>query len=198
MDELLNTLKEKSIIRSYIISESLIWSAWNAVFPIMAIYITSKVTGGTIESAGIAYSIHLVFRVIFEISVGKILHNASDRKKFAISVIGLTLMSIAYAGFVFSKNIWFVFGLYAMLGTGIGIASPAKNSLFAMHLDKHKSAGQWASYDAITFLCTAIASAVGGMFATKFGFDALFAVVAILNLLGIVPYIYKRHVLDYV
>jgi hypothetical protein len=100
VDELINTLKEKSIIRSYIISESLIWSAWNAVFPIMAIYITSKVTGGTIESAGIAYSIHLVFRVVFEISVGKVLHNASDRKKFAISVIGLTLMSIAYAGFV--------------------------------------------------------------------------------------------------
>lgn len=198
MDELFNTLKQKSIIRSYIISESLIWSAWNAVFPIMAIYITTMVQGGTIESAGIAYSIHLVFRVIFEISIGKTLHNASDRKKFAISVIGLTLMTIAYTGFVLSKNIWCVFGLYALLGTGIGIASPAKNSLFAMHLNKNKSASQWASYDAITFLCTAIASAVGGMFATKFGFDALFTLVAILNFLGIIPYIYKRKVLEYV
>lgn len=198
MDELLTTLKEKSIIRSYIISESLIWSAWNAVFPIMAIFITTMVHDGTIESAGIAYSIHLVFRVIFELLVSKLLHNATDRKKFAISVIGLTLMSIAYSGFVFSSSIWLVFGLYALLGMGIGIASPAKNSLFAMHLSKTKSAGQWASYDAITFLCTAIASAVGGMFATKFGFDALFAVVAILNFLGIIPYIYKRKVLEYV
>lgn len=198
MDELLLTLKQKSIIRSYIISESLVWSAWNAVFPIMAVFITTQVSDGSIESAGIAYSIHLVFRVIFELSVSKLLHSASDRKKFAISVIGLTLMSIAYTGFVFSFNIWIVFALYALLGMGIGIASPAKNSLFAMHLDKHKSAGQWASYDAITFLCTAIASAIGGMFATKFGFDALFALVAILNFLGIIPYIYKRKVLDYI
>lgn len=198
MDELLSTLKEKSIIRSYIISESLLWSAWNAVFPLFAVFITSQIQGGSIESAGIAYSIYLLFRVIFELCIGYFLHNASDRKKFAISVVGLSLMSIAYAGFVFAEVIWVIFVLYAILGFGMGIASPAKNSLFSTHLDKKRSAGQWASYDAITFLCMAISAALGGMVVNKWGFNTLFAFAALINILAIIPYIYKRKVLEYV
>lgn len=195
MDDLLNTLKQKSVIRSYIISESLLWSAWNAVFPLFAVFITTQISGGNIESAGIAYSIYLLFRVIFELTIGNFLHNATDRKKFAISVIGLSLMSIAYTGFVFAQSIWFIFVLYSLLGVGMGIASPAKNSLFSTHLDKRSSAGQWASYDAVTFLCMAISAAIGGLVVNKFGFQTLFIMAAILNLLSTIPYIYKRKIL---
>ena len=191
------TFKDNTVLRAYIISEALVWSAWNSVVPLFAVYITTKTTGGNIESAGIAYSLYLLARVVFELLSGRLLLNSSDRKKFALSVIGTILMSLAYLGFVFSINIWLIFIFYTLLGSGMGIAGPAKNTLFSTHLDKNKEANEWATYDAITFLCMAIASAVGGTIVKVFGFSALFTIAAVLNLIGIVPYIYKRKVLSY-
>lgn len=193
----INNLNQNSVIRSYIISESLLWSAWNAVIPIFAVYVTTKVEGGTIESAGIGYSVYLLFRVILELTTGRILTNSSDRKKFAISVIGICLMSFAYIGFALASNIWLIFAFYALLGGGMGFASPAKNSLFSTHLDKNKAAGTWASYDAVSFLCMAIAAAVGGIITNKYGFQTLFIIAALLNFFSTIPYLYKRHVLEY-
>lgn len=191
------TLEKNSVLRAYIISESLVWSAWNAVVPLFAVYVTTQVSGGTIESAGIAYSLYLLFRVIFELLSGRVLLNSSDRKKFAISVIGTLLMSLAYIGFVFAQTIWLIFIFYSLLGSGMGIAGPAKNTLFSTHLDKNREANEWATYDAVTFLCMAIAAAVGGMITKQFGFSILFALASVINLLGIIPYTYKRKVLNY-
>lgn len=177
------------IVQVFIISEILIWSAWNFVVPIFAVFATTKIPGGTLEIAASAYSSHLIGRVISELISGKYLTKATDKKKFIFSIVGISLISIGFIGFAFAKEVYLLYVYYAITGMGIGIASPAKNSLFAMHLDKNKEAAEWSIYDALVFTGTASAAALGGFIATEYGFSVLFMIAAIVNLLGILPYV---------
>lgn len=178
-----------SVVKSFVYSEALIWPAWNFFAPILAIFIATKVIGGSIELAGIAYSAHLIFRVILELFSGKYLTGISDSKKIRTTIIGLIVISIAYIGFAFSKTIEDVFIFYCLTGAGFGIASPAKNALFSVHLDKNKECSEWAYYDAIVFISMALSASLGGFIAQIYGFQMLFILSSVINLFGIVPYL---------
>ncbi len=177
------------IVKSYIISDSFLWSAWNLITPIFAVFVVENIEGGNIQLAASGYSIYLLSRVVFEIITGPYLGKSTDRKKFATTILGMILMSASYIGFANASNVIHIFIFYAVAGAGLGIASPAKNSLFSMHLDKNKEATEWGISDAISFICMALATALGGFIAGELGFKILFYVAAVVNILGIIPYL---------
>jgi MFS family permease len=177
-----------SLVKSFIVSEAFLWSGWNFFFPIFAIF-ASNIKGGSIEFAASAYSLHLIVRVIFEITVCKFLSKSSDRRKIKITSLGLALISIAYIGFAFSNTIPLVLFFYSLIGVGFGIATPAKNSLFSMHLDKNKEPTEWGLYDASVFICMALATALGGFIAGQYGFQILFLLASLMNIASIIPYL---------
>lgn len=183
--------KINPIVKAYIISESLIWSAWNFVTPIAAIFVINNVTGGSIQSAAFGYSFYLVSRVIIELIVGRSLIGATDKKKFTYTVLGLFIITLSYLGFAFTSTLLILYLFYFLFGLGIGIAAPAKNSLFSVHLDKDKEASEWGVTDAAVLLSDAIAIIIGGFIATNFGFKPLFILASTINLLGIIPYLIR-------
>jgi MFS family permease len=101
----------------------------------------------------------------------------------------MVCMSSAYIGFAFSQTVFELFLFYAMVGMGLGIATPAKNVLFATHLDKDREATEWGITDAIEFVCMAIATLAGGLIANWLGFRTLFLLAAFINLVGTLPYL---------
>lgn len=177
-----------SIVKAYIMSETLIWSAWNFIAPIVAIFITD-IQGGTIDNAATAYSIYLVSRVFFELYSGRYLTRKSIAYKFLMTVLGITIISISYVGLAFPELLTQTYVFYAMLGLGIGIATPAKNSLFSSHLDTTTDAAQWGILDASVFLSMALAAVIGGFIARVYGFTTLLITAAVANTLGIIPYL---------
>jgi MFS family permease len=181
------------IVESFIISETLLWSAWNFITPIFAIFVISHIKGGDIQIAASAFSVYLITRVIFEIIAGRFLIGKTDGNKLALTIFGMILMSGAYIGFSFSGTIMLLFLFYIVMGVGLGIASPAKSSLFTEHIDKGRASTEWSLYDAITLVGVASATALGGFIAGAYGFKLLFLLAAIVNGLGIIPYLlYKR------
>lgn len=177
------------IVKSFIISETFLWSAWNFVTPIFAIFVVSNIQGGDVQIAASAFSVYLIARVFSELLSGRYLLKKTDRDKFVITIIGILFISLSYVGFAFSRTILFLFIFYAIAGIGLGIASPAKNSLFSTHLDKNKEPSEWGIYDAVTFIGMALATALGGFIAGQYGFQFLFFLASIINLLGIFPYL---------
>jgi len=177
-----------SIVKAYIISESFLWSAWNFITPIFAVFVVNDIAGGSIEVAASGYSVYLVARVIFELLAGRYLMRTDDGKKLLVAIIGIICMSAGYLGFAISATVPMLFLSYSIIGIGLGIASPAKNSLFSLHLDKNKEATEWGIADAVSFICTAIAAVLGGFIATKYGFDTLFIIACIVNFISILPY----------
>ncbi|MGA2911223.1 MAG: MFS transporter [Candidatus Levyibacteriota bacterium] len=181
------------VVEAFIISETFLWSAWNFVTPIFAIFVVNDIKGGNIQIAASAFSVCLISRVIFEIITGRYLNNKTDKNRLHLTTLGMAIMSVAYIGFAFSHTIPLLFLFYVLIGIGFGVASPAKYSLFTTHIDKEKSSTEWSLYDAITLIGIALATALGGFIASFYGFPFLFILSSIVNLLGIVPYLsYRR------
>ncbi len=179
-----------SIVKAYIISDSLLWSAWNFVTPIFAIFVVNNINGGNIESASFGFSTYLIARVVLELIGGKMLINTTDKRKMKMAISGMLLASIAYLGFAFTKEIFYMYFFYIIAGMGLGIASPAKNSLFSIHLDKNKEAAEWGISDAVTFAGMALASALGGFIVKIFGFQMLFLLAFTINIIATLPYLF--------
>lgn len=177
-----------AIVRAYIISESLLWSAWSFLTPILAVFVVRTIPHANVAIAASSVSVYLLSRVIFELFSGRFLVKRSDKEKLEVTIWGMALISIAYIGFVLCKTIPILFYLQFLIGMGLGIASPAKNSLFSTYLDKNKEAEEWGISDAISFTCMAIATAVGGVIAKEFGFTILFLLAGGINFIAIVPY----------
>lgn len=177
------------VVKAFIVSEILLWSSWNAIIPIFAIFAATKIPGGNTEVAAGSFSTYLIVRVIFELISGRYLSKSNDTQKFVISIIGIILISLGYIGFAMTKNISSLFLFYGVIGVGLGIASPAKNCLFSSHLDKDKEVTEWSIYDGFVFMGMAMAATIGGFVANRYGFTFLFYLVAITNLLSIIPYI---------
>ena len=179
-----------SVVKAFIVSEIFLWSSWNAIIPIFAIFAATKIPGGNTEVAAASFSTYLIVRVIFELISGRYLSNKSnDIQKFAMSIFGIVLMSLGYMGFALTRDVFSLFIFYGIIGMGLGIASPAKNSLFSSHLDKDKEVTEWSIYDGFVFMGMAMAATIGGFVANRYGFTFLFYLVATTNLLSIIPYI---------
>lgn len=177
------------VVKAFIISEIFLWSSWNAITPIFAIFAASQIPGGNTEVAAASFSTYLIVRVIFELISGKYLSKSSEMQKFIVTIIGIILISAGYVGFALTKNVHSLFIFYGIIGMGLGIASPAKNSLFSSHLDKDKEVTEWSMYDGFVFMGMAMSATIGGFVANRYGFTFLFYLVAITNLLSIIPYI---------
>lgn len=177
------------IVKAFIVSEMFLWSSWNAIIPIFAIFAATKIPGGSTEVAASSFSAYLISRVIFELISGKYMSKSTEMQKFIVTIIGIILISVGYVGFAMTKDVFSVFVFYGVIGMGLGIATPAKNSLFSMHLDKNKEVAEWSIYDGVVFLGMAMAATIGGFVASKYGFTFLFYLVATTNLLSIIPYI---------
>jgi predicted MFS family arabinose efflux permease len=177
------------LVKSFIVSEAFIWSAWNFFFPIFAIFAATKVIGGDIQFAAFAYSFHLIIRVLVELVSCRYISKFSEHSKMKATVLGLVLISIAYIGFAFSKTVVPIIFFYSLIGIGFGIATPAKNSIFSSHLDKNKEPTEWGMYDAVVFISMALATALGGFIAAQFGFQILFLLASLMNIASIIPYL---------
>jgi MFS family permease len=176
-------------VKAYIVSELFVWSSWNFVLPIFAIFVVNEIARANVETAAFGYSIYLMGRVIFELISGQYLNKAGDKKKLLFTMLGIVCLSVAYLGFSISNTVTLLFVFYFISGMGLGIASPAKNAIFSMHLDKHKESIEWGIADASAFGCMALATAFGGFFVQQYGFRPLFVLAAIINLLSVIPYL---------
>jgi len=182
------------LIKIFVFSETLLWSAWNFVMPIFAVFVVQKIPDGNVTIAASSFSAYLLVRVLFELISGKYLVGKGEKTKFYMTIIGKIILSFSYLGFGISTAIWHIFAFYAVAGIGIGLASPAKYSLFSTHLDKNKETEEWGVYDASVFAGMAFSAALGGFIAKIYGFNVLFYAATVVSLIGVMPYIlYIRH-----
>ena len=177
------------IVKAFIISEGFFGSAYNFVIPIFAVFVVSDIPNGNLQVAASSYSVFLITRVIFELMICRYIAKKSERSKFLTTILGTILVGMAYLGFSISNNISMIFICFAIVGVGLGISTPTKNTIFSTHLDKNKEATEWGIHDAVTFMGMASTAALGGFIASQYGFKFLFVLAASVNFLAIVPYL---------
>jgi|GEM_PF-526666 len=185
-----SALQMNPLVRACIISETFVWSSHNMLAPIFGLFVANQVPGGSLETAAFAYSIYLVVRVVVELLVGRIYSQSNDMRKLTGTIIGLFIASFSYLCFALSGSVEAIYLSYVVAGIGLGTASPPKNALFSIHLDKNKEAYEWSIHDMMVFLGMAAASSIGGIIATHYGFGTVFLIATFLTWVSIFPYIY--------
>lgn len=179
------------IVKAYIVSEAFLWSGWYLVIPIAAVFVADSIPGGNIQFAATGFSIYLTTRVVFELISGQYLTKTTDEKKLTAAAVGVLFTSLALFSFAFADTLTALFISYALGGMGIGIGAPAKNALFSIHIDKNRETTEWSIADGVTFICMAMATALGGFVAAEYGFKILFIIAGSVSVLGFLPYLLK-------
>lgn len=177
------------LVKVFILSEMFLWSGWNLIIPIFAIFAADEIQGGNVKVAASVYSTYLIVRVITELIVGKYLSGKKDAKKILNTIIGTFIVAASFIGFGLTNTVIPLFIFFGTIGIGMGISAPAKYSLFSSHLDKGKEALEWSVYDATTFTGMALSIALGGFIAAEYGFKLLFFVASLVNFIAIIPYL---------
>lgn len=180
------------VVKAFIFSEIFVWSSWNLIIPIFSVFVTTTVEGGSIQLAGTALSAYLITRVVVELVTGKYISTRGLGREIYASVLGIALISVSLVGLAFSSHIWAVFAFISLAGAGVGIAAPAKTTMFSTHLDHKKEALKWSELDAFVLVGVALATALGGFIVGQYGFRLLYLIAALVNIIGAIPYLLYR------
>ena len=173
------------VIKILILSDFLILSAINLVSPIFAIFITDKINGATIATAGIAVMIYLIVKSVFEVPIAILIDKTkSEKDDFYTAVFGILLMAVCYFFFTRIDSIWQLYVLQGFLGLSVAISFPGWSSILTRHIDKQKEALEWSLYDVVTGVGMALTAGLGALMVEKYGFDIIFYLISVFAVLG--------------
>ena len=160
-------------------------SGWGLVSPIIAVFFTEQIEGGSVAIAGLAATIYFLTKSLVQIPVARFI----DLKKgewddFWTMVAGTLLISVSAFLFVFARTPIHVYLIQVVYGVGGGLAYPAWLALFTRHIDKKEEGLEWSLYYTATDLGAALTAGLGGLLAATFGYRSLFVIVGFASLAG--------------
>lgn len=177
-------------IRAFIVSEVLFWSAWNIIIPIFAVFVVAEIPGATVAQAAYGFTTYLLVRMVVELWVSHKINHLSNAQRSILDMIGMFIISLAYLGLVMHPTLNAIFGFYILCGIGMGIAAPAKNSLFSRSMEPGTESAVWGIYDVAILSGMAVATALGGYIAGEYGFKVILLAACVVNILGVIPYFF--------
>ena len=172
------------VIKILILSDFLVWSSYQLLAPIFALFITDKIHG-SIEVVGIASAIYLITKSVCEIPVGAYIDRSkSERDDLYTALAGTFLTALVYFLYIFINSVWQLYTLQILMGVSAALAFPGWYAIFTRHVDEGKTGLEWSLYDVLLGVGMAGAAALGGFLAGAFGFNVLFALVGLFTIFG--------------
>lgn len=176
--------KINKVVRTAITVDFFYNSAFASFGSIFAIFITGHIQGGNAAVAGFATSAYWLVKSLFQLPIAEWLdHTDGEFDEFWALFLGYVLSALAPIGFIFATKPWHLYVIQGALGFAMAWAVPAWYSLFTRHIDKGRVGFEWSLESVFSVgVATAIASALGGAIADRFGFNSLYLGSSILAL----------------
>jgi MFS family permease len=167
----------KTIIK-IIIASSIIYNFGIALFgPLYAIFVEG--IGGSILDASGAYTVYVLVTGILLIIFGRFEDRLKNKE--SILILGLSVITLGNAGYIFITTPLHLFIVQLILGIGAAIMIPAWDATFSTHLDRRREAWEWSLWEGMWRIAAAIGALAGGFVATYFGFKILVTLMAIFS-----------------
>lgn len=172
------------IAKYLILSDLVFYSGWGLISPIFAIFVLNSIIGGTAFVVGMAAGVNLIVRSLLRVPFG-IYADKSQRKSFHFMFLGLLIASVVPIGYIFARTPMAIYVLQAILGAALALSTAGWTCLFSRHMDKKKESTEWGIDAVAVGIGPGIAGILGGVAVTYFSFNAVFSIVAILGLIGV-------------
>jgi len=177
--------KINKVIKTMIQADLIFVSAFGLITPIFAVFILNQIKGGDVKVVGFAAAIYWILKSLLQVPIGRYLDkNVGEKDDFYFVIMGYFLAVLVPLGYIFSYFTWHIYGLQALYAIAMGMAIPGWAAIFTRHIDKGKEAFEWSLESTAMGLGAGITGAIGGILASKFGFNIVFILVAIVAFIG--------------
>jgi MFS family permease len=148
------------------LSDVFTWGSFVVVSALSGIYLADKLGKDTIEFVGIGTGIYFITRGIFQIPIGIITDRIrKDRDEIALLTIGSILSGIPYLFYPVISQSWHYYLLQFIFGLGISLNVVNWRKLFALNVREGMEGKEYAFYDAVLSMSTAVISVIFGVIA---------------------------------
>jgi MFS family permease len=169
------------------LSDIFVWGTTLVANPLLAIYLSSKFGGNTLEYIGIGTAIYYATRSLVQLPIGAITDRIKhDRDEIMFLVVGCALMAIPYFAYPYVTSGEQYFFLMGLGGFGASMNLNNWRKLFAKNLEKNHEGFEYGVYETVMSISTAIFGLLGGHFSSMSPhiFEMVISSVGLFVLLG--------------
>jgi MFS family permease len=173
------------VLRILTLSDFFILSSFGLINPIFAVFLLKEISGATISSIGIAVTIQLFIRAVFQIIVGRWADcEVGNCRELHALFLGSILISVVPLIFVISNSMTQIYIAQVIYGIGGALTYPSWRVIFTRYLDGEKAGYEWGIYDTVVSLGIATTATLGAFIADQYSFRFLFVIVSIFSFIG--------------
>jgi len=185
------------IIKILMLSDFIIISGFGFIAPIFALFLTDKIQGGTIETVGFASAIYWLAAVLTRLPIARYIDKTKTEKDdFYFMIFGSILISIVPFLYIISAKIWHIYAIQIIYGLGYSLRLPGWYGMFTRHIDKNHEGYEWSFDSLVSGLGSGVTAALGGIMATKLGFNALFVLIGAVSIIGTAVLIFLYYIVE--
>lgn len=184
-------LKLNKIIKYLVLSDLVFYSGWGLISPVFAIFLLNSIAGGNAFVVGLAAGINLVVRSLLRVPFG-VLSDKNQKSSYHFMLWGLLLAALVPIGYIYSSLPVHIYMLQAILGASLAMSTAGWTTLFSRHMDKGKESTEWGVDAVAVGIGPGIAGVLGGAAVTFFSFNAVFAAVTLIGLIGVVMLLFIK------
>jgi len=160
-------------------------SGWGLITPIVAVFFTEQIKGGSVALAGLASTAYFLVKSILQIPVARFIDiRRGEWDDYRIMIAGSLIITLSAFLYVFITLPWQVIAVQVLYGIGGALSYPSWLAIFTRHVDRGKEGFEWSLYFTTTDLGAALTAGLGGLMAAAFGYKLLFVIVGVLSLFG--------------
>lgn len=163
-------------LKILLVTNGLILIAGAMIGPIYALFVEQ--IGGDLLDASVAGGLFALTAGIVSLLFGRL--SDEIRHSDFVLIFGYCLIGLGFLLYLFVDSVLFLFAVQILIGIGEAIYAPAFDKLYSINLINGKGGAEWGVYESLDYFTTASGALIGGFIATKFGFNAIFIMMAAL------------------
>lgn len=161
-------------VKLYFVSNSLYYGSFDIIQAFLAVLVTQKVSGGSVEIVGYIVAYGMISRFIFEIIFGKFVKGFSWNTKKIIVTGGYLAYGVTTILMGFSTTIAQVFIFQSLISLIDALCYPLKWSIFTHIIDERNQEFEWSLEDVLSTMTSACLAALGGFLTQKYELSIVF------------------------
>ncbi len=179
------------IISALIFADLSLLAGWGLVNPIMSVFLTEKIEGGSLAVVGVAVAIFWFTRSLLQVPIATYLdRKPGERDDFHALLLGLMIAATAAFLMPLAKTVTHIYLIEFIHAVAFSFYIPAWSTIFSHHVDPEHTALEWALDRSIGGIATGISGLLGGVVANAYGFNTVFVAAGILSLMGTIGVVF--------
>ena len=148
----------------------------NLFGPLYAVYLQHLNNSIAIVSG--TWSIKLFTTTITNLVLAKLGDHVREHEYLLIT--GYFIRAVSWFAFAFASDLSHIIFIQVLLGIGEAVGSTGFDTIFAEHLDRSRHIHDYATWQSISNIVAAVATILGGLVVTTFGFTPLFYIMGLI------------------